>query len=289
MTDQDTNHIRMTDPTPTTRVQPPVQQATKEGRAMAQVETQQRTSSSEQSDAPWWKDTWPLSLAQARQLGLALLVVFAVLVITGETLSNWAAPNPIIEMDEEIAEDIVAGRTESKNRLATLASLPADTPIKIGASIVVGAIMLLAWKRWHEAAFIGLTLAFEATAYFFSSMVVARSRPDVERLVDSPVDTSFPSGHVAAATVYAALTIIVFWHTRNYFVRALAVIIAALIPVAVAWSRMYQGMHYLSDVIVGVLLGLVSVAICYQILGPPSKPSDATVRAGIGSNEGVLS
>jgi len=37
----------------------------------------------------------------------------------------------------------------------------------------------------------------------------------------------------------------------------------------VAWARMYQGMHYLSDVIAGVVLGLVSIAICARILGAP--------------------
>ena len=35
---------------------------------------------------------------------------------------------------------------------------------------------------------------------------------------------------------------------------------------AVAWGRMYRGMHYLSDVLAGALLGLVSLAVTWLII-----------------------
>ena len=95
----------------------------------------------------------------------------------------------------------------------------------------------------------------------------------MERLLESPVDTSFPSGHVAAATVYAALVVIVFWHTRALWARSLAVVLAVVASLAVAWARAYQGMHFLSDVIAGIVLGVVS------ILDPaPSDPRFAARR-----------
>lgn len=42
---------------------------------------------------------------------------------------------------------------------------------------------------------------------------------------------------------------------------------------AVAWSRMYQGMQFLSDVIAAIVLGLVSLGICLLVIGSPAETS----------------
>jgi membrane-associated phospholipid phosphatase len=80
------------------------------------------------------------------------------------------------------------------------------------------------------------------------------------------VGSSFPSGHVAAAACYAAVAIVVFWHTRNWWLRALTVVVVALTPVAVALARMYRGMHYLTDVVAGAILGAAAVLVATWIL-----------------------
>ncbi|MEP6299748.1 MAG: phosphatase PAP2 family protein, partial [Ilumatobacter sp.] len=171
--------------------------------------------------------------------------------------------------DEDIAQDLADGRTPLQNDLAHWGAFIADTPVKIGLSVVIAGLFLWRLRRWREAVMIGLPLIFEATAFIITTYIVKRPRPDVERLLDSPVNSSFPSGHVAAATVYAALVVIVFWHVRSGVVRAVAVLLAAAAPVIVAWARMYQGMHYLTDVVAGMVLGVVSIAICARVLGPP--------------------
>lgn len=217
----------------------------------------------------WWKTTWCLHRRDVASLAGALLAVIAVGALVGFVLTDWAAPNSLTRLDERLADRVVEDRTPGRTDLATWAAFPADTTTKIAATALLVIAMLWRWKRWHEAVFVASALIFEATAFITITAIVRRPRPDVERLLDSPVDSSFPSGHVAAATVYAAFAIVVFWHTRAVWARALAVAVAALIPIAVGWARMYQGMHYLSDVVAGVVLGLVSVAICFAILGTP--------------------
>ncbi|MEP7113353.1 MAG: phosphatase PAP2 family protein [Ilumatobacteraceae bacterium] len=69
----------------------------------------------------------------------------------------------------------------------------------------------------------------------------------------------FPSGHTAAAVASSAIVVVIFWHTRRRWIRALAVMLAAVIPVCVAMSRLYRGMHFFTDVIFGALLGGASV------------------------------
>lgn len=222
------------------------------------------------------KETWPIDRHDWVRLGVALAAVVAVATMVGEVLTNWSALAGLVDTDQRIAEDLAAGRTESSNDLAHWGAFIADTPVKIGISILIAALLLWKFKRWHEAVMIGLPLIFEATAFIITTFIVKRPRPDVERLLDSPVNSSFPSGHVAAATVYAALVIVVFWHTRAIWARLLAVLLAVAVPVIVAWARMYQGMHFLTDVIAGMVLGIVSIAICWKILGPPPEPVPTT-------------
>ena len=89
-----------------------------------------------------------------------------------------------------------------------------------------------------------------------SSFVVDRARPGVPKLDTIPPTSSFPSGHAAAAVAfYGALAIIVFWHTRHRVTRAVVVGAAIVFPLVVGASRMYRGMHHLSDVIVGFVVG----------------------------------
>jgi len=232
---------------------------------------------SEHDTSPWWKSTWPLDHTDWIRLAIALGIVIAIYVAVGEILTNVALFDGIIEYDRRLADEIVAGRTDTKNSIARWSSFISDTPVKIVASLAVAALLLWRLRRWREAVLVGLPLMFEAAAYFISSHIVLRPRPDVERLIDSPVDASWPSGHVAAAAVYAALAFIVLWHTRSTVLRVLAVVGAVVATGMVAWARMYQGMHYLSDVIAGAVLGITWVIICRRIVRAPADAEDVLV------------
>ena len=240
---------------------------------MTETHIDRRVPDSKKGEHSWWVSTWPLDRHDWLRLGIALVAIIAVGVAVGELLTNWSGLTGLIDIDEDIAQNLADGRTETKNDLAHWGAFIADTPVKIGLSIVIAGLLLWRFRRWHEAAMVGLPLIFEATAFITITFIVKRPRPDVERLLDSPVNSSFPSGHVAAATVYAALAVLVFWHTRAIWARAIAVLLAAAAAMIVAWARMYQGMHFLTDVIAGMVLGLASVAIAVWILGPPSDSS----------------
>jgi undecaprenyl-diphosphatase len=114
------------------------------------------------------------------------------------------------------------------------------------------------WRRWRESLTLGLGVGLEALVFVVVSLVLGRDRPPVTQLDPSPPTASFPSGHVGAAfALYVGLALIVFWNTESRLRRTLAVIVAAVVPLAVALSRMYRGMHFLTDVIGGAVLGLL--------------------------------
>ena len=127
-------------------------------------------------------------------------------------------------------------------------------------------VFLWLWRRWFEPVFLVVSLVIEAAAFMVVTTVVGRDRPDVARLDASPVGSSFPSGHVAAAAAYAAIAVVVFWHTRKRWARILVVLFAVFVPVIVALARMYRGMHFLSDTIAGAVLGCAAVALTAVVL-----------------------
>lgn len=234
-----------------------------------------------------WDGTWLVRWHEVGALLAALLVVVGIGMFVGELLTNWAVPNAITRLDDRVADAFVDSRTAFLNDAVPWAALPADTFIKIGISTVICGFFLWKWRRWDEAVYVALPLVFEATAFVTITTIVQRPRPDVERLLESTINSSFPSGHVAAATVYAAVVVVVFRHTRNHVARALAVTVYVLVVAAVAWARLYQGMHYLSDVLAGIVLGAVSLVITDRVLRSAAIHHDDRAHPGLGVPDGA--
>ena len=109
--------------------------------------------------------------------------------------------------------------------------------------------------------------------------LVARTRPyevveGLELLVGRATDFSFPSGHSGAS--FAAAWVLLYRLPKQWGIPA--VILAALI----ALSRLYVGIHYPTDVICGILTGILSACIAmalYRILeqrfrNPSDRPEE---------------
>jgi membrane-associated phospholipid phosphatase len=96
--------------------------------------------------------------------------------------------------------------------------------------------------------------------------IVGRARPTLNPIAES-LGPSFPSGHSStAASFYAALALILA-RRRGARVRALLAGSAGAIAVAVAASRVLLDVHWLSDVIAGLLLGWAWFALCAVAFG----------------------
>lgn len=210
--------------------------------------------------------TWPVHRRQSVQLLCGWAVLTVVWIGLGALLTGPFAGGTIVRTDERVARWMVAQRTPSWNHVTVWGSLLAETTTKVVATTLLALAFLALWRRWFEPVFIVASLVIEAAAFIVVTAVVGRDRPDVLQLDGSPVGSSFPSGHTAAAAAYAAVAVVVFWHTRKRWARVLIVLFTLLVPIIVALSRMYRGMHFLSDTIAGAALGGAAVALTAVVL-----------------------
>ena len=210
---------------------------------------------------------------------LAAALVMTVIAIA----VGWALVHPLSSsvgrFDDRVARWLAARRTPTWDDVTWVGSGSAEAVVKITAVIVLGSLFAWRWRRWNESALLAGALVLEVSVFVVSSFVVGRSRPPIRPLDSVPPTSSFPSGHTAAAVAfYGALAIIVWWHVRKPVIRAVALTVAIVMPFVVGLSRMYRGMHHLSDVVVGMVMGAVSLWVTYRVVRPVAAPDAVDTR-----------
>ncbi len=94
--------------------------------------------------------------------------------------------------------------------------------------------------------------------------VFQRSRPHFDDPLLSLTTYSFPSGHTMAATVfYGALCVFLFSKTRAWSLRIPLVLATVFLISLVGFTRIYLGVHYLTDVIGAIVEGIAWLTICF--------------------------
>lgn len=105
---------------------------------------------------------------------------------------------------------------------------------------------------------------------------VQRARPEWGDALQMPASFSFPSGHVAGATLFYGLAVVWFWpRLRAGWARAALSMAAVSMVLLVALSRIVLGVHYASDCLGAVIEGLLWLAIC----APWAHAAGAAVEA----------
>lgn len=135
-----------------------------------------------------------------------------------------------------------------------------NTVVVIGIMIIVGAWLF--FSRFHNAYIVGLatTLVGAGATNFIMKAIIDRARPS--GLIPSVVETSssFPSGHATfSMALYGFLTYFLCKHYPKY--STLFVTVGSLLILAIAFSRLYLGVHFPSDVIAGLSLGALWLII----------------------------
>ena len=154
------------------------------------------------------------------------------------------------------------------NLMKEMRNAPADelmitlTMLGDGLVITVLSVTMLGWLIWHKAyrAAIAAALAILAGKIFVPILKYAIQRPRPIELYSGSELFSFPSGHATMAALVFGILAVLVSHSMGRWARSLVYAICGIVVVSIAYSRVYLGVHWLSDVLGGLLFGAVMAA-----------------------------
>lgn len=199
-----------------------------------------------------------LDPAQRYGLRLTLFAIAITLVFIpfGFLLSQVVDEGPVTEYDRALVEDLhqmVRANPWTEKPLQFVSFL--GKPIFF--YIVVGAACVFLWVRGRRrlVAYLAVTGLVGGAIDTAVKVIVSRDRPVLEDPIATAFGQSFPSGHAFASTaIYGSLVLVFIPVVARRWRPWLFVAYGALVA-AICFSRLALGVHFLSDVLAGVVLG----------------------------------
>ena len=209
--------------------------------------------------------------------------------VEGRLLLAWLASAGLLWAFFSIGGEMMEGETRAADeRLLLMLRTPGDPSDPIGPhwleesmrdvtalgdvtfltlATIVGVITLVFHrKRVHALIFLGAVLAAQVSSELLKD-VYDRPRPSLVPHGSWVYSASFPSGHstLSAATFFILAAVIADLE-KTLPAKIFVVVLAAIVVVAVGFSRVYLGVHWPSDVLAGWSLGSMWALLAFSIL-----------------------
>jgi membrane-associated phospholipid phosphatase len=133
-------------------------------------------------------------------------------------------------------------------------------------ALVVAVAVLLLWRLnlVTDAVFVLLAFAGAEVITFGMKQGFRRDRPFFEDPLATASSFSFPSGHaLVSLAVYGSIALVIARHARSRRQAVAVLAVAAIWILAIGFSRLYLGVHFLSDVLAGYAAGAAWLALLY--------------------------
>jgi membrane protein DedA with SNARE-associated domain/membrane-associated phospholipid phosphatase len=222
------------------------------------------------------------SPSQSYGLGLTLGLVTAALLayLFGALTRAVLARTPLVRVDGLVAnvlhERALPWLTTAAEAVSLLGSGWLVVPFAVALSIGI-----VVYRRlWLDALVLLTSAAGAVVLAHVLKLLVQRPRPQfAEPLVD-PSGYSFPSGHATvSAAFFMALAILATGWLRSWENRVYVLLGAAAIVVAIGFSRLYLGAHYLTDVLAGYAVGALWATLCITAATVLARVRDTRAQA----------
>jgi undecaprenyl-diphosphatase len=192
--------------------------------------------------------------------GVALMLLAAW--VFGDIAEDVVTGDAITVLDVRLAHWFHAHASAGVTRLMLLMAYWHGVAGTLAMALLAGAWL----RRRHERYWL-LALAAAVPGGLVLNVLLKfafhRARPQFDDPLLTLATYSFPSGHTVGATlVYGLLASYAAAHARSWGARAAALLAAGLMVALVGLSRMYLGVHYLSDVLAAAAEGCAWLAVC---------------------------
>ena len=224
--------------------------------------------------------TWPRALGPlVGQLLLAWACVLAVLVLLGLLLTNGLERVWPLTVEDDASRELEDARTATGNDVTFLISEAGNTITIVALCALLAGLLRWQLHRWREAILLVSCCVGQSVVFLFTTMLIDRERPDVEKLDESPPTSSFPSGHTGASlALYLTTALIVHRDCSQRRVRRVLVGLLVLVPILVGLARMYRGMHHPSDIVGSLVNAGLVILLTSRLVDRRELPGEPVQR-----------
>ena len=205
-------------------------------------------------------------LSPKSYLGLQLTVGAIVLMgaswLFGGIAEDVVSGDPLTVIDLQVAQWFHAHSTALMTQVMLIVThIHGPLPVMLALVLIAA---YLAWKRdWYWLLCMSFTVPFGMLLNVFMKYAFHRSRPSFDDPLLVLTTYSFPSGHVAGATLfYGVMAAMVISKIPAWRWRVTTVLVAIMMVALVALTRVYLGVHYLSDVLAAFAEGVAWLTLC---------------------------
>ncbi|MBI4919864.1 LssY C-terminal domain-containing protein [Candidatus Azambacteria bacterium] len=189
---------------------------------------------------------------------LSVAFVYVLFLFLG-VIEDILTSDVIIAVDMRVANLLFTFRDAELVKIFTWITLLAKWQIVVSSAIVLSVILWL-WKKRIYLLPLWVTLAGSELFNSLGKLAFHRPRPDASLYIEDTF--SFPSGHsTIAVAFYGFLIYILFRHIKKWKYKVNVLFFGIILILAIGLSRIYLGVHFLSDVWGGYLLGALWLLI----------------------------
>ncbi|WP_270262742.1 phosphatase PAP2 family protein [Lactobacillus panisapium] len=187
---------------------------------------------------------------------LLIYAAWAILVSSG---------NQFIHQFDKSLIGLICNNNPAIIKFATTFTNLGNTSVIMVATIIL-VIVLGVFRKYAFAVFTAGTMIAANGYNWIIKHAIGRQRPMVHHLVEAH-GYSFPSGHsVGSATLFGILIILTILLVKKKGLKTILCIIWLCFPILIGYTRIFDHVHYPSDVVGGFLEGISFLLIGYSFL-----------------------
>jgi undecaprenyl-diphosphatase len=194
--------------------------------------------------------------------GLLLATFVASALLFAMLAEAVSSGDPIVSLDGAVATWLHTHATGFSTGVLGAVTLLGGARVLLAVTLVA-VLALVLRRRLAHATLLGAALAGGEGLNWALKAAFERPRPSFSDPLATAAGFSFPSGHaMVSLTVYGALAFVIASSVESRRARALILVSALALVLAIGFSRVYLGVHYVSDVLAAYSAGLAWLTLC---------------------------